>query len=179
MITNNSLKETAQDFSRHVYHDRIRKAKADISEFAIQLIRKYLPEKLIKVVEAYPQLLVSSRMISFSNGLNKVQAEIESIVYPRFEEIRINDEDFQHLSNLITIKRKCNADMRNMEPRVYTILKTLQTYNLIIAHFPEIKPYLTPKIIPMENSTYHNPKDNKLSSVIPILNSIREDINNK
>lgn len=176
MITNNVLREASQDFSRHVYNDKIEKAERDISELAIQLVRKYLPEELVKAVEKYPQLLVSTDSISFSNNRNKVQAKIEGVVYPRLEEIRINSEDFQSLYNLIILHRKLKADRERMETVVYTILKTLQTYNLIIAHFPEIKPYLTPRVIPTENVTYHSNKDNMVSKITPILNSIREDI---
>lgn len=176
MITNSVLREVSQDFSRSVYNDKIEKAERDISELAIQLIHKYLPEELIKAVEKYPQLLVSTDSISFSNNRNKVQAKIESIVYPRLEEIHINSEDFQHITNLIILERKLKADKKGMEIRVYTILKTLQTYNLIIANFPEIEPYLTPRVIPTENRIYHSNKDNRVSKITPILNSIREDI---
>ena len=176
MITNSVLREASQDFSRHIYNGKIEKVERDISELAIQLVRKYLPEELVKAVEKYPQLLVLTDSVSFSNNRNKVQAKIEGVVYPRLEEIRINSEDFQSLYNLITLHRKLKADRERMETEVYTILKTLQTYNLIIAHFPEIKPYLTPRVIITENVTYHSNKDNMVSKITPILNSIREDI---
>lgn len=179
MITSNVLRQTAWDFSCHVYTERQAKRKRDISEFAIQLIRKYLPPQLIKSIEESPQTLVTTDEVSFTNELNKIRAKIDKGVYPRFKEIRINSEDFEHLSNLINQGHKLNVDRKNMETRVYTILKTLKTYNLIISYFPEIKPYLTPKIIPMENRTYRSNNDNDMSSVIPILNSVRKDIKNK
>lgn len=176
MITNDVLKTAALEFSRNIYDDRLREAGRDISDFAIQLIRKYLPQELIKAIEEHPHTLVSSDMAWFSNNLNTVQVKIERSIYPRLREIHINAEDFQRLANLVNSYHRLNAAIKNMETGVYAILKTLQSYNLIIKHFPEIEPYLTPRVTATESRAYRDDDNNRIRSIIPIINSIREDI---
>ena len=162
----------ARELAKIAFDKEIQKAKGELDEELVHIIRKYVPEPVLRVMDEYGDI------VSEDDSLNIAIDDIKSACFhnlpvkiPRLKEIMVDKDDFEKVMSLNLNWQSLRDKQKKYKNEVSNIL-CLEVRNIENCEkvFPEAVPYLlSPEALSYQRSSESDESLLNLSKIRSML----------
>lgn len=162
----------ARELAKIAFDKQIQKAKGELDEELVYIIRKYVPEPVLKIMDEYGDIVSEHDALYISiDDIKSACFHNLPVKMPRLKEIMVDKEDFEKVMSLNLNWQLLRDKQKKYKNEVSNILclevRSIENCEKV---FPEALPYLlSPEALPYQRSSESDESSSNLDEIRSML----------